>query len=358
MAKVFRSLRRLVFYTFLLVLVAAAGTVGLYTFLVWAIRGQKVAVPRLVGMEASRAVEEILKSGLTLTGIDDEYSDIIQPGCIIDQSPLPATVVKRGRGIRLIKSKGIEELEIPSVVGQLAEDAEITLMRSGVRLGYRSDAYHDRVSKGRVVLQEPHAGIRGAKGDPVNLLVSLGPPQSGYVMPNVLGMDRGAAEENLRGLGFSRIEVRDRIVQDEVPGVIIEQDPNQGSLVYLSSPVRLVVSQKSQLTPTPTSPVPDTPVHTQPELLHESQPMEEPTEPPPTPIPTMSVVKVRFIYPLPTPKGVGWVEVKMEAGTRAQTVYTGVHSKGGIIEFEIFTEPGAIFSVYQDGKKIGTRRVE
>ncbi|HNT34145.1 MAG TPA: PASTA domain-containing protein, partial [bacterium] len=328
------------------------------SFLVWAIRGQKVAVPRMVGMEASRAVEEILKNGLTLTGIDDEYSEIIQPGCIIDQNPLPGTVVKRGRGIHLTKSKGMEELEIPSVVGQLAEDAENTLMRSGVRRGQRSDAYHDRVGKGRVVVQEPGAGVRGAKGDAVNILVSLGPRQSGYIMPNVLGMNRISAEERLRLCGFSRIDVREKTVLDEVAGVVLEQDPGQGALVYLSSPVLMTVSKASEQPQTPAPVIPDTPARVEPDLIHESQAMEEPTEPPPTQIPTLSVVKVRFLYPLPTPKGVGWVEVKMETRSGLQTVYTGVHSKGVLIEFEIFTQPGAVFTVYQDGKQIGTRKVE
>lgn len=361
----FKGLSKLVLYLLILAIVAVAGAGGLYYFLLNEIRGKSIMVPKLVGMEATDAIETVLESGLTLRGIEERYSDIIQPGYIVEQSPMPNTVVKSGRPVTLIKSKGYEETEVPSLVGQMAEDAEMSLYRAGLRLGRKAEVPNPKVPTGRVIVQQPGLGQKASKGSAVNVLVSLGPVQHAYIMPNVTGLSRSEAEEELRALGFNRIIKEERSNVNDPPGIVLDQNPSPGSQVMLSSQVYLAISkeetsaQQASVVVEESETIPER-LDTEVEPEIQATPTEITAQEPATPTPTQtpSSRKYTFVYPLPRPKGAGWVEVKSKTGDQTKTVYTGIHSRGGLIEFDTFVEPETQFIIYQDGQKIGTKEVE
>src|SRR5258708_10454021 len=80
-----------------LVLVTVA-LVSALTAMRFAIHGQEVAVPSLVGLAPAEAERAIAGMGLQIEIERQYYSPQIPEGKIMSQLPLPGTKVRRGRG--------------------------------------------------------------------------------------------------------------------------------------------------------------------------------------------------------------------------------------------------------------------
>lgn len=66
---------------------------------------------------------------------------------------------------------------VPDVTGQTISAARVTLSDSGLVLGEDSAEFSDEVRAGFVIRQDPSAGSRAGNGSPVDLVLSLGPPE-------------------------------------------------------------------------------------------------------------------------------------------------------------------------------------
>ena len=88
-----------------LVLVAVA-LISALTAMRFAIHGQEVQVPSMVGMLPSEAESRIAALGLQIEVERQYYSPQIPEGRIMSQLPLPGTKVRRGWQVRVARSMG------------------------------------------------------------------------------------------------------------------------------------------------------------------------------------------------------------------------------------------------------------
>ncbi len=117
-----------------LVLVVVA-MVSALTAMRFAIHGQEVAVPSLVGLSPAEAERAVAGLGLQMEIERKYYSAQVPEGKIMSQLPLPGTKVRRGWQVRVAQSLGAMRIAIPDVAGQSERAAELNIRRRGLEVG-------------------------------------------------------------------------------------------------------------------------------------------------------------------------------------------------------------------------------
>src|ERR1700716_901127 len=114
-----------------LVLVTVA-LVSALTAMRFAIHGQEIAVPALVGLSPAEAERAVAGMGLQISIERQYYSPQIPEGKIMSQLPLPGTRVRRGWQLRVAQSLGPTRVTIPDVTGQSEHAAQLNIRRRGL----------------------------------------------------------------------------------------------------------------------------------------------------------------------------------------------------------------------------------
>ncbi|MCD8180500.1 MAG: Stk1 family PASTA domain-containing Ser/Thr kinase [Firmicutes bacterium] len=145
--------------------------------------GGDISAPDVVGMSFDDAVVAIIEAGLNYT-FKEEYSDEVEAGYIIRQTPLGGTKLDADDSINLHVSKGKEEedveataaaekVSVPSIIGLDREQAEATLKANGLNLGSVSRG-ESTAPEGTVISQSPELGKTAVKGSFVSIVLSRG----------------------------------------------------------------------------------------------------------------------------------------------------------------------------------------
>ena len=226
--------------------VAMMATVGLFFLLAGYIisGGQNVRVPNLVGKSIVEAHMTLKESGLTLELNGSRYSSIVPKDSIISQDPAPGRVVKSSRKIRVVLSRGTENIVVPDVTGRDVRYAAVTLSEAGFRVGTEVRVHYPARAD-IVVGQDPPADRPMPRDSEVALLVSRGAPRITYVMPYLVGMSLDEAADVLNKLNIN-IRAEYETAPKGVPeGVLFYQDPLPHTAVVEGDTVIAKVSKTS-----------------------------------------------------------------------------------------------------------------
>jgi eukaryotic-like serine/threonine-protein kinase len=139
--------------------------------------------------------------------------------------------------VTLTVSSGPGSAKIPSTAGKTEEEATSQLEAAGFTVDVNR-VNSESVEAGLVISSEPRGGNTATKGSTVTLSVSRGPKLT--KVPALVGSQRGAAVERLRGRGLEA-----SISEEESPspqGQVISQSPDAGSEIEPGSTVSIVVS--------------------------------------------------------------------------------------------------------------------
>jgi serine/threonine-protein kinase len=199
-----------------------------------------VSMPSVVGQKEEDARNALLALGI-LPNVEYETSDTVEAGIVIRAAAEEGTQVKAGSAVTLVVSSGAEGVEMPGVVGQTYEQAEVLLKYKGFTVT-RAESYSDEVAPGLVISQTPEAGSMAASGCNVTLTVSIGPEVVKPKVPNVVGLDEPSGIARLVEAGLSVGSV-DYVNHDTIPeGIIISQSVAEGDYVEPGTAVNLQVS--------------------------------------------------------------------------------------------------------------------
>jgi serine/threonine-protein kinase len=222
--------------------VALTGTFGLFflTGMRVANRAREVTVPDLAGLDLDRAKQVLEDTGLVLR-IDSKRSDTrVAANHVLSQEPLPGSVLRRQRAVRVHVSMGRQDPEVPQVVGQLERTAEIVLADDKVAVSHRSEIRTSAYPAGIVVGQDPPSPLQSAS---VSLLINRGQAAAGYVMPDIIGAIASRTVDVLRRRGF-RVTVGAEVPYPGLPsGVVVRQTPQAGYRVSEGDAIVLEVSR-------------------------------------------------------------------------------------------------------------------
>ncbi len=184
-----------------LVLIVVAMVSGL-TAMRFAIHGQEVAVPPLVGLTPTDAERAISALGLSMSIERQYYSPQVPEGRIMSQLPLPGTKVRRGWQVRVAQSLGPTRVAVPDVTGQSEHAAELNIRRRGLDIASMAQVETEAIPPDQVLAQNPTANASQLVAPKISLLVSGGPEPQAFVMPNFVGQPLGSASRTLQDSGF------------------------------------------------------------------------------------------------------------------------------------------------------------
>ncbi len=220
----------------------AAGGFFLMDYLV---SGEEVEVPNLLMKTKEQAIVTLAEQGLMLKTPIEEFPDADTPsGLVIEQRPYPNTRVKKGRRVSITVSTGAEQLSVPDLLERQEQEIHSILRTSGLSLGRRATVYSSLYPKDTVIAQDPLPGLRMVEGNRVDVLVSLGPPQLEFIMPDLTGETLSVAVDQLNQtpLKISDSNIVNRETMDRsLWNTVIEQVPKAGDKVAVGDQLKLVV---------------------------------------------------------------------------------------------------------------------
>lgn len=185
----------------------------------------EVTIPSVVKEEENAAKQQLEGLGLTMNVADRQYDDNVPEGYIISQQPEAGTVVKKGSTVDVVVSRGIQEIEVPSIINKTENEAEIILEKAGLKPGEVRHQYSDEYPVGYVIDQNPKAGIKVTGDDiTVDYVVSDGPQTVTVTVPDFTNQLLSDAEKALQSynLKIGRIIRQDSSYDKDT---IIKQSP-------------------------------------------------------------------------------------------------------------------------------------
>jgi eukaryotic-like serine/threonine-protein kinase len=237
-----KSALRFAMLALVLVIVAM---VSALTAMRFAIHGQEVAVPPLVGLGPVEAERAAATAGLQMTIERQYYSPQIPEGRIMSQLPMPGTKVRRGWQIRVAQSLGPTRVAIPDVTGQSEHAAELNIRRRGLEISSMAQVDLQGIPADQVLAQSPAANATQVLAPNISLLLTTAAPPQFFVMPSFVGQSLGAVGRMLDDSGF------------KLGNVSVAPPPAAPDASNPANPAP--VAQPTPATPTPVTPTPVTP---------------------------------------------------------------------------------------------------
>jgi|GEM_PF-795999 len=225
---------------FTLVALACGGASLFFTHL-----HQPMIVPKIVGMNESQARGALASKGLALKIVRTQYDDHVPEGLLSEQSPRANSYLKRGQEVGAVLSKGNPKVKIPLVVLLSIREAQILLASNRLRIGREAYVTDALEPKDTVLAQVPAEGESAGAFGAVDLLISTGPQDPSYLMPNLIQQPLEKAFKLLRPVGLTLQKIKIEVHDDLDSETILSQTPPGGSHIPHSGSAELVVSAKS-----------------------------------------------------------------------------------------------------------------
>lgn len=126
--------------------------------------GQKIVkVPKVTGMKEDEARTALEEQDLEYT-IEEEFNKKVEEGYVISQDIDANTEVPAGKSIKIVVSKGIEQTDVPYVVGRTKDEAIKMLEEAGLTISATPTKQDTTKADGTVLEQSIEAGTRVEKG--------------------------------------------------------------------------------------------------------------------------------------------------------------------------------------------------
>ncbi len=208
-------------------------------------RHQPMIVPKIIGLDQAQAEKLVSSKGLGLKIIRSQFDEHVPAGLVSEQIPKANNYAKRGQVVEAVISKGSPMVKIPLVAGLSFQEAQIQLAANRLRVGRESMISSFTEPKDTVMAQVPEPGTTAESFAEVNLLVSTGPQDPSYVMPDMKNQPLEKAFKALRPAGITIEKITSEVHDDLDSETILSQTPEPGVRILPKDSVSFVVSAKS-----------------------------------------------------------------------------------------------------------------
>ncbi len=310
---------RILHYLKLTVVVMGAGVLSGVLVMTIALRDKgDIKVPSIEGDEIVTALEKITRAGLNLKITQLSYDAAFPRNAVISQDPQPESLLKRGRDVRVVISKGAEDIEMPDIRDMTLRHAKNVIHARGVPSPLIIKI-HSPVPDGTVIAQLPPAGDRVAEISHVQFLVSKGEAEKLLIQSDYHGMTLEKAADKILAAGLKLGRVRYIERDDSNAEGVFNQEPPPGKPITEGSEVSLVVLRNSD--------IPDTPK-------------------------TFTV----YNFVVPPDKEKGLVSVISENIEGEKLIYKRKHASGDTVSILVKVAGQTTVSVYMDNELIEVKR--
>ncbi|HAP44395.1 MAG: hypothetical protein A2087_09160 [Spirochaetes bacterium GWD1_61_31] len=230
----------------LLGVVVFTGLAAIISFFL-ALRGEEpTLVPRVEGLELATALvklqEKELYPRISLRFSDDSNTK----GTILEQDPPAGAIVKAGRRIELVVSRGTAIDRIGAYLGQDLDEVKIhlqTLFSASRQLIVIRDPVvyiYDESPAGTILEQRPQPETEIEGLTYIDFVVSRGPERARVRVPDLAGLSlvEAALQIEKSGVHFN-FAVRNADSRER-PGTVVSQVPVPGTVQSPSTPVTIV----------------------------------------------------------------------------------------------------------------------
>ena len=211
--------------------------IGLFSFGV--IGGPEVEVPDVTGKTVVEAQNILAQAKLGYT-IDEEYNIKVAPGTVISQNPGAKRMVKEGRKITLVVSKGVELGDVPNLKGKRLTEAKAMLKASRFELGRVSYRYVSGAPEETILEQSVAPPAKLPIGTKLDVVINIKSDQ--VVLPDLVGLSSTSAKNKLNDLGLVLGKVN-TVVSKEPDNTVIEMNPASKEVVNVGTVVDITVAK-------------------------------------------------------------------------------------------------------------------
>ena len=196
---------------------------------------ERYTIPSVNQLTVEAATKMLTSIPVASPVVQEVFNDKIPKGYVIGTEPTSGSQVKRGAGIKIIVSKGIEQIALTNFVNKSGEEALNTLTAAGFKVK-PIYIFSETVPLGAVVSQSPSDAKDYPKGTAVSLSISKG---SAYVfIPNVYSLSETKAKSILTALD---LKVTVKRMGTKAVKQVTAVSPKSGSKVLRGSKVTITV---------------------------------------------------------------------------------------------------------------------
>jgi len=207
------------------------------------VAGEMANVPDLTGKTLDEAKDILKEKKLSAVKSGVELDKHFERGKIISQDPQPKSKVKLNKIVKVVLSAGLEKVSIPKLTGKNLQSVDEIFQDVGLVKGNISHVHTSGFPAGRVISQYPPEQTEVPVNSSVNLLVSQGDLEERYLMPDLLGKQASQVIEKLKEMGFRVGDIRRSYYPGLSSGIIINQNPSQGTQIRKRNIISLEVSR-------------------------------------------------------------------------------------------------------------------
>jgi serine/threonine-protein kinase len=200
-------------------------------------------IPDVTGKTSELAKAIFEAKGLRVYQEDAIFDLAIPEGCVVKQDRVPGERVRKGTLVKIILSKGPEQILVPYLIKVPLPEAQAQLEKMGLKMGRVTTTASDSVSTDCVVSTFPTQNTAVPRGSNVDVVVSGGAVE--VVMPKVTGMGLSRAREALEKLEL-KVNVRYATSEDMDPGIVIRQNPEANGKAKKGDTVDLWVTYEEE----------------------------------------------------------------------------------------------------------------
>lgn len=205
------------------------------------IKGKEIEAPSLMGISLEQAKKIAVKEKVYLKRIDGNYDSHYAPLTVINQSPDPGVRIKEKSYITVFVTSDKVDVIVPDLVGYNLNDCEKLLSENNLRKRYVSYMDAEDVPVDFVIAQSYPPGARVPTGTEIDVLLSKGPKEKSYIMPDVIGKKYSDVKIyfEMRGLEVMQNKVYYPGIE---AGLVVKQYPLSGYPINAKARISIGVS--------------------------------------------------------------------------------------------------------------------
>jgi len=195
------------------------------------------ALPDVEGKPVAQATSILTAKGLVI-GTTTNAANTAPVGTVVRTDPSPGTNVSKKAVVNLVVSAGEAETQVPQVVGQELETAEVLI--SNAHLNAKVKFVSSGGQQNIVLSQTPSAGTKIRDGK--NVVISLPNPTNQVAVPSLINETPAQASVSLTNDGLSVGSQNSTCSNSTPSGQVSGSNPPAGTQVARGSSVGLTIS--------------------------------------------------------------------------------------------------------------------
>ena len=195
----------------------------------------------VVGLDEEKAIAALEAAGIEYE-IEREYSATFEEGIVMSQSIDEGAEIEEGTRVKLIISKGQEEVEVPNVVGKTVDEAKAALIAAGFTVD-EDEEYSEDIQENYIISQTPDGNTKAAKGSTVTIVVSKGEEVKVSKVPDLKKKTVTSAESALSEVNLKLGNVSQEYSDSVAEGKVIRQSIEAGTEVKEGTAIDITISK-------------------------------------------------------------------------------------------------------------------